>query len=160
MPAKRLASAAILAALLTAILFLLQHLPTGQTAGLVILSLLPGVWFRRGGGKEVPLACLASVLLGTLLGIRPSLLTPYALFFAWYASVWVFSETRSRPRLIRLLWGQIALLAACIGFTALGGRLSPLVLYILAAEAALVLFDLFFGLCVAFYDRRLAPRLR
>jgi len=159
-PAARVAKGAILAALLTAGLLLTRILPTGKVALLAVLSLLPGILLRQGERSAAAVACLASVLLGWILGTELGILASYGFFFAWYAFFWTATERKRFGMLLRVLCGQVGFLLIAGAVELLGFHFSPIWPYLLGAEAFLVLFDFCYSLCVQYYDRRLAKYIK
>lgn len=156
MNARELARGGLLAAVLSAGLWLVNLAPSGKLAGLIALSFVPGIFLRKGSKGTVALACLASVAVGFALGIAPGLLALYSAYFAWYALLWVATEAKRRGRMLRYLACQLSLAAAAGIYLALQQDAHFIGWYILAGEAAIVLFDFVFAFCVKFYDAHLA----
>jgi hypothetical protein len=158
-PARRAAFAGIVAALSCVLLYLAFLFPYARISVLFILSLFPIVLTSERRYADAILAFLASALLSGLLFPAPDIWLLYTVFFGWYGIFREFIVSR-----LKKVFAWVALAAAFnAAFFALYFLASqlflqiqiPAVFIIPIAEAAFVVFEIFYGRCRAYYAARI-----
>lgn len=126
---------------------------------LFVLSLLPIVLTCERRYADAILAFAASALLSGLLFPAPDVWLLYAAFFGWYG---IFREFVASKLNKVLTWVALAAAfnAAFFALYFLASQLFlgikiPAVLLIPAAEAAFVVFEIFYGICRSYYAARI-----
>jgi hypothetical protein len=160
-PARRVASAGLVAALSCMLLYLsfIMSAVMPRFSALLILSLLPVVLAYERRFADAILAYASSALISGLLFPAPLIWLLYAAFFGWYGIFREFIVTK-----LNKIWSWVILAAAFnVAFFALYFLASqllfenikiPHVLLIPIAEAAFVVFEIFFGICRKYYAER------
>jgi hypothetical protein len=158
-PARRTAFAGIVAALSCVLLYLAFVFPYARISVLFILSLLPIVLTSERRYADAILAFVASALISGLLFPAPDIWLLYTTFFGWYGIFREFAVSRLNKV---LAWVALAAAfnAAFFALYFLASQLFlqikiPPVLIIPAAEAAFVVFEVFYGRCRAYYAARI-----
>lgn len=160
-PARRVATAGLAAALSVLVLYLayLLNLVVPKISMLFVLSLLPVMLaYERSYAAAFLSYAAAALLSGLLFPITDAWLL-YAAFFGWYGILRELIVTR-----LNRIWSWVILAAAFnVAFFALYFLASqllfenikiPHVLMIPIAEAAFIVFEIFFGICRKYYAER------
>jgi hypothetical protein len=154
-------AAGLVAALSVILLYFayLLNLVVPKFSMLLVLSLLPVMLAYERTYTTAALCFAASALLSWLLFPITDIWMLYVAFFGWYGIVREFIVTKLKrvwAWAVLAVFFNAAFFVLYFFFTQLFANIAlPRVLLIPAAEAAFVLFEIFFGLCRAYYISRI-----